>query len=128
MTDLNKKTTIVKIVALILASVCYGLLIGFHASIQTPYERLLICAVFAGFLVLYIALVIGVFTGREVDKDLNSVWALYGFAAYIGAGVLCIIMYSDNSSTEGFLGVATGAVSIVQGLVVGLDAWFLQNN
>ncbi|KAF6215296.1 hypothetical protein GE061_010048 [Apolygus lucorum] len=118
---------IVKICSLVVGGVCYVLLIFFHSALYTTYEKLIICTIFSGFFILYIAFSINVFLGKETDIELNSAWALYGVAAYVGAGTLCIVTFWDQSSIEAWLGLITGIVSFLMASILVADVIILQS-
>ncbi|XP_014252211.1 uncharacterized protein LOC106668194 [Cimex lectularius] len=124
MADLGK-STIIKLIALINAIVLYVLLILFHSYIPTAYERLLICAIFAGFMVLYIALVLGIIIGKPVDKDLIGVWTFYATCAYFACGVILIVRF-HHSNHE--MGLVDGILSLLMAVITFLDCYFTIKN
>ncbi|KAF6198652.1 hypothetical protein GE061_008404 [Apolygus lucorum] len=119
--------SITKILALSVGGACFILMVFFSPSLNVSAARFLVYPIFTGFVVLYIAFAISVFLGRDSDVELNSVWALYGVAAYIAVGTVCILMFKNADTTEAILGVIAGSISYLMAAVLVVDVVVLQN-
>uniref|UniRef100_A0A0A9W967 ADP,ATP carrier protein 4 n=1 Tax=Lygus hesperus TaxID=30085 RepID=A0A0A9W967_LYGHE len=119
---------ITKSVAMAIGSTCYILMVFFSDFVNTHgAEKIIFYPIFSGFLVLYIAFAISVFLGHDTEVELNSVWGLYGMAAYIGAGSLLLLPLSSQNTATGLLGTLAGAFSYLMAVVLLVDIITIQN-
>ncbi|XP_014243829.1 uncharacterized protein LOC106663480 [Cimex lectularius] len=122
----SSKTLAMKVVELALAVIIYWLHYETYEAEQLLHQFIIMTA-FAGFLIVVIGSLIAYLTGGSNAKHSDFFYCIAGGILYIVAGALSIHHFRKwrfSSSTTN-LGLAKGAMAIIQGFVFFADIFFV---
>ncbi|KAJ9586968.1 hypothetical protein L9F63_019459 [Diploptera punctata] len=118
------RVQILKFLELALVIVCVAL--QYHAYYfyaNNFHEWLITGAAFGGYLIIMAVAFVGIFTSQPLNKRLDIMFSVIGCALFIAAGAFAIDRYKDaRRSKQRDIGLSTGAMAIINGVVFLIDA------